>query len=91
MVKFLEENRVITSNLVCMVIVWLSTSFCYYLISYQLKYIQGDIYINGLVSGFSEVAAYALSGYLIKKLGLKNTFIFSFTLAFTGMLSLIEF
>jgi hypothetical protein len=74
-----------------MVTVWLASSFCYYLISYQLKYIQGDIYLNGIVSGLSEVMAYIYGGYLMSKLGLKATFILCFLMAFIGMLCLIGF
>ena len=40
-----------------MILVWLSASFCYYLISYQLKYLKGDIFTNGIVSSVSEILA----------------------------------
>ena len=76
-------------NLVSMIMVWVSVSFCYYLMSYQLKYIQGDLYINNLVSSSSEVFAILVSGYFYVTLGLKNVLILSYVIAIAGMVSLI--
>jgi len=49
-----------------MVTVWVSASFTYYLITSELKYLKGDIFINTLVSGGSEVVAYLTSGMMAK-------------------------
>jgi OCT family organic cation transporter-like MFS transporter 4/5 len=51
--------------------------------------LEGDVYINGIISSVSELFAYLLSGILAKKLGLKNTLIISYSLALAGMLALI--
>ena len=51
----LTANPMMLTNLVVMILVWLSASFCYYLISYQLKYLRGDIFVNGLTSSVSEL------------------------------------
>ena len=72
-----------------MMTVWLSASFNYYLIGYQLKYIQGNLYINGIVSSLSECAAFMLSGILIEKIGIKPTLVISYVVAISGMGSLI--
>lgn len=69
--------------------VWLSASFCYYLIGYQLKFIKGDLYANGISSSSSEIVAYCLSGLVYKKLGLKLTLSLSYLVGFAGMMSLI--
>ena len=63
--QIIRQDRNILINMICMVILWFAASFCYYLISYQLKYIKGDMYTNGLVSGSSELIAYAISGILL--------------------------
>ena len=76
-------------NLLCMVMVWVSASFCYYLISYQLKYIKGDIFTNGIVSSISECIAYGVSGILYTKMGIKNVLILSYALTIGGMYLLI--
>jgi len=74
-----------------MVIIWVSGSFCYYLISYQLKYIEGDLYLNSIVSSISEIIAYVISGLLCKRLGLKLSLRLSLLAAFFGMICLILF
>ena len=76
-------------NVVCMVMDFVSSSFCYYLISQQLKYLQGDVFINGLVSSCSELMAYLLSGALVNRIGLKNSLVMSYILALGGMIALI--
>jgi hypothetical protein len=72
-----------------MVVIWASSSFCYYLISYQLKYIKGNIFANGLISSVSEIIAYFTSAILLREFGLKLTFVLSFSISIIGMLALM--
>ena len=76
-------------NLTAMILVWLSASFCYYLISYQLKYLKGDIFVNGIVSSVSEILAVLFSGLFLSQFGYTRTLTISYVIAFTGMLSLL--
>jgi len=62
-------------NLSCMVVVWIASSFCYYLISYQMKYLKGNLYVNGIISSSSEIAAYLSSGVIAKIFGIKKVLI----------------
>ena len=71
-----------------MMIVWVSGSFNYFLISYQLKYIEGNMYINGIVSSLSEVTAFISAGVLTQKVGIKTTLVISYLIAISGMASL---
>lgn len=71
-----------------MAILWLSASFGYYLISYQLKYIEGDLYLNGIISGVSEDIAYILAGFIYPFLGFKKTMFVSFLISIVGMTAL---
>ena len=87
----ITEDRTILINQICMTFVWMSASFCYYLISYQLKYIQGSLWTNGIISGASEGCAYALSGILVNQLGLKKILCFAYALAILGMGCLVIF
>lgn len=87
--SMIRNDSTIFVNLVCMTCVWLAASFCYYLISYQLKYIKGDIFVNGIVSSLSECCAYALSGVFMKAVGIKNQLLVSYALAILGMVCLI--
>ena len=72
-----------------MTIVLVGCSFDYYVLGYELKYIRGNIYINGIVSSVAEILGYVLSGALYMRLGIKNTLCVSFIIALVGMLSLI--
>ena len=45
-----------------MIIIWSSAAFSTYLCGFQLKYIQGDIYVNVIVAQISEILAYIISG-----------------------------
>ena len=76
-------------NLIIMTVVWLSGSFNYYLISYQLKYLDGDLFINTIISSLSEITANITSAMLLYFIGIKNAFIISFAIAAAGMLCLI--
>lgn len=68
-------------NLMYMVILWSVSTSCYYLIQYQLKYIKGDLYVNGIVSSLAEVVACISSAFIKKAVGLKKAFILAFCLA----------
>lgn len=67
----------------------MASAFDYYLINFQLKYIEGDIYTNTIVSSISEVAAYLISGVLYEKIGTKVSFIGSFLIGIVGSISLM--
>ena len=83
------SNKSYIINIVSMCLVWCSASFGYYLIGYDLKYIKGDKYINGIISSSSECVAFVTAGILIDKVGIKPTLIFSYVVAIAGMLSLV--
>ena len=68
---------------------WVVSAFDYYLINFQLKYIDGDIYTNTIVSSVSEVTAYLVTGALYERIGPKISFIASFIIAIIGSIFLI--
>ena len=78
-------------NLIGLISVWISASFCYYLIAYQLKYIKGDFFMNGISSAGSECLAYMVAGFIFKTVGLKTTLALSYVISLIGMLGLIFF
>lgn len=68
--------------------IWVSSAFGYFLISFQLKYIQGNFFLNNITSGASEIVAYIVSGFIINFLGINLTIVISYIIAAAGMLSL---
>ena len=66
-----------------MSIVWLATSFGYYLILSLINTFD-KVYISGLTSSFSEMIAYVLSGMLYERIGVKLSFIIAFSISALG-------
>lgn len=86
--KEIMKDGMMFRNFLGMMMVWSSSAFGYYLISFQLKYVHGDFFTNNMTSAVSEAIAYITSGLIFKFMGLKATFISSYVIAIAGMLSL---
>jgi len=71
-----------------MTAVWVAASFNYYLISFYMKYVPGDIFVNNSVSCVAEIAADLLSCLFVFKLGIKKSFVGSFILAAVGAIGI---
>ena len=67
-----------------MVVLWSVTSLNYYLITYYMKYVPGNIYVNTTVSTVSELLGYGLSGIAILSFGGKASFTISFLISAVG-------
>lgn len=78
-------------NLIIMVAVWIASSFNFYLINFQLKYIPGNVFLNTFVSALSELPAIILGGIMYQKVGLKITLVTCFSIAIVGSISLLIF
>ena len=79
---FLSQTK-IKVNLILMSLIWLSTSFGYYLIL-SLVNTFSKVYISGLTSSFSEMAAYIVSGLFYGKIGVKLSLGLAFTISSIG-------
>ena len=90
-IKTLIKDRSMLINVVCLLFLWIASTFDYYLINFQLKYIDGDIYTNTIVSSVSEVTAYLVSGAVYDKIGARVTFIGSYIIGIIGSLFYILF
>ena len=86
------SDKSLLINLILMTVFWTAGSFNYYIITFYLKYIPGNIYVNTTLSSFAEVAAYIGSGLLFNIFGVKLSYMISFWLATAGgiLLSLIH-
>jgi MFS family permease len=69
----------------------MTVAFAYYLIAFELKYLNGNIYINACVTTVAEIIGKLVSGVLIVKIGLRPVYLGSFSLAGVGTLFLILF
>ena len=76
-------------NLIIMIAVWIASSFDYYLLNFQMKSIQGNIFLNTFSSGISELPAVIISGFMYKKLGIKITLVSWFSVSLLGGICLL--
>jgi hypothetical protein len=76
-------------NLAIVVVVWIASSFNFYLISFQLKYIKGDVFVNTFVSAGSELPAIIIGGLMYQKVGLRFTLCLFFCIALSGSICLL--
>jgi len=74
-----------------MTIFWTSSSFNYYIMTFYLKYIPGNVFVNTSLSCIAEVCAYVGSGIVMNIFGVKLSFIISFVLAAIGGIFLVIF
>lgn len=74
-----------------MLFLWIVSAFDYFLINFQLKSIEGDIFVNTIVSSVSEVTGYILSGALYETIGTKISFTSSFGIAIVGSVFYVIF
>lgn len=65
------------------------TCFNYYLITFDLKYMQGNIYVNTIVSAVIESIANLVSGIYFSRLGVVKSLFFSFILAGISIVGMI--
>ena len=70
-------------NLIVMSMVWLTSSFTYYLVL-TLTNTFDHVYISGLVGSFSEVVAYIVSGLFYDRIGVKLSLVLSFGISAVG-------
>ena len=68
-------------------VAWSATSFGFYLISYYLKYIPGDIFTNVILSAMADCMSSFFSAYLTTKVGTQKTLIISFFIS--GVFSIL--
>lgn len=85
------DSPTILINLILMIVMWTASSFCYYFITFFLKYIPGNIYVNTSISSISEIIAYVFSGSLMKILGTKVSYLIAWAVAILGGVLMVCF
>ena len=82
MASFLRQKKIL-SNLLIMMVIWLTSSFDYFLIAYLVNTFK-KVYLSALCSSVSEIVAYAVSGIVYEKIGARNTLASSFGISLVG-------
>lgn len=78
-------------NLLLMIYIWIAATFCFYLISFQMKYLPGNIFLSTIVSSVADVPMSVVGGLLYNRFGVNKTMPLFFSIALVGSLSLIFF
>lgn len=68
---------------------WTQGSFNQFLLSAQMKYLEGNIFVNFYIFGIAGIIAVITGGFLLNLLGLKKTYIISNVLAIIGAIGMI--
>ena len=76
-------------NLLIMSVIMIASQFNYYLINFNIKYLPGNLFMNQIITGISEISFFAFSYSMYQKLGLKRSFILGFMFAVAGSVPLI--
>jgi len=68
---------------------WLAIAFGAYLLTFEIKYLPGNLYVNVVMSTLADIAAkfYAYAQY--ERLGLKRSFFIGITLSLVGCLMIL--
>jgi len=62
--KDIMQDPVYRTNLIIMVLSWSASSFCFYILSFYLKYIPGDIYINTIIVSVADLISSIVTGIM---------------------------
>ena len=57
-----------------MVVLWITVSFNFYMMSFYISNMQGDVNLNSLFSGLAMILAFVIGGPIIDKLGYYKCF-----------------
>ena len=64
---------------------------CQNMIGFLLKYFPGNLCVNGIVNGFSEMFGYATAGIMYNKFGIKKALRVGFGIAAVGGIAILFF
>ena len=76
-------------NLVKMTVMWTQASFNQFLLSAQMKYLEGNIFINFYIFGLSGIISVIVGGIILKIYGAKTTYYISFIMGTIGCIGMI--
>ena len=85
------KSKAMLLNLILMTVFWTTSSLNYFIITFYLKYIPGNIYTNTSLACIAEIVAYIVIGFIMDKFGVKLSFIISYILAAVGGIFLVIF
>ena len=71
-----------------MTIMWTQASFNQFLLSAQMKYLEGNIFVNFYIFGVAGILAVLFGGVIYAKLGLRQSYMISFLACIFGCIGM---
>jgi Na+/melibiose symporter-like transporter len=65
------NNKGLFFNLLFFTLLWTAAFFDYYLLNFEIKYIPGNVHVNNVASGLSELLSLFFPLFYLEKLGIK--------------------
>ena len=84
-----DPRKPYIGNLLIMMLCWQALGFTNTLVSFEMKYLEGDIFLNSFTAAFAETVAKLGAGVLLVKFGSKPLFAAAFLIAFMGATNLL--
>lgn len=81
LIKEILQEQTLKRNLIGCCIIWSMVSLSFYVITFTMKYFPGDLVSNSLTFAFSDVIAFAMSGWVIKKFSVVRGYQIAFLVA----------
>ena len=72
-----------------MTIMWTQASFNQFLLSAQMKYLEGNIFVNFYIFGIAGIVAVILGSYLFDRFGIRFTYFLSFNMSIIGCVGML--
>jgi MFS family permease len=88
--KDLLRDSIYRLNLFVMILSWIASSFCFFIIGFYIKYIPGDIFSNMIACSIADGASSIVAGMMAQYYGTKTTLSFSFACAALGAVLLTQ-
>lgn len=77
------------NNMMIALMCWLSTSFGFYLINFELKYLPGSVFFNVMMSTAAELVAKPIAFIGITRLGVKKSYMLCFMIGMVGTMMIL--
>ena len=89
LVDWLNDN-LLRRNLIFMGLMWINVQMSYWIMSFEMKYLAGNIYDNLITSSVADIIGTFVSLILYEKFGMKQSFLICLSLSILGGLMMLN-
>ena len=79
-----RNNSRLRLNLIIFTLIWSTGFFNYYMLNFEMKYIKGNVYVNNMASGISELVSLTMPFCFLEKFGIKLFLLMSLMATIVG-------